>query len=79
MIKVDVVGKSKGKGFAGVSQAAWLSMVVREHMGNRIEQRAPGSIGATSGMSRVIKGMKMAGRMGNKRVSSQNIEVIRDR
>jgi large subunit ribosomal protein L3 len=45
--------------------------------GQSDRQRAPGSIGATSGMSRVIKGLKMAGRMGNARVSSQNIRVVR--
>ena len=74
--KVDVVGKSKGKGFAGVVKRHGFRGGPRTH-GQSDRQRAPGSIGATSGMSRVIKGMKMAGRMGNARVSSQNIEVIR--
>ena len=74
--KVDVVGKSKGRGFAGVVKRHGFSGGPRTH-GQSDRQRAPGSIGATSGMSRVIKGMKMAGRMGNERVSSQNIEVIR--
>ncbi len=74
--KVDVVGRSKGKGFAGVVKRHGFRGGPRTH-GQSDRQRAPGSIGATSGMSRVIKGMKMAGRMGNERVSSQNIEVIR--
>jgi large subunit ribosomal protein L3 len=74
--RVDVVGKSKGRGFAGVIKRHGFHGGPRTH-GQSDRARAPGSIGATSGMSRVIKGMKMAGRMGNKRVSSQNIEVIR--
>jgi large subunit ribosomal protein L3 len=74
--RVDVVGKSKGRGFAGVVKRHGFSGGPRTH-GQSDRQRAPGSIGATSGMSRVIKGMKMAGRMGNARVSSQNLEVVR--
>lgn len=74
--RIDVIGKSKGKGFAGVVKRHGFSGGPRTH-GQSDRLRAPGSIGATSGMSRVIKGMKMAGRMGNARVSSQNIEVIK--
>jgi large subunit ribosomal protein L3 len=74
--RVDVVGTSKGKGFAGVVKRHGFSGGPRTH-GQSDRLRAPGSIGATSGMSRVIKGLKMAGRMGNNRVSSQNLEVIR--
>ncbi len=74
--RVDVVGKSKGRGFAGVVKRHGFSGGPKTH-GQSDRQRAPGSIGATSGMSRVIKGMKMAGRMGNARVTSTNIEVVR--
>jgi large subunit ribosomal protein L3 len=74
--RVDVIGKSKGRGFAGVVKRHGFSGGPRTH-GQSDRLRAPGSIGATSGMSRVIKGMKMAGRMGNARVSSQNLEVVR--
>jgi large subunit ribosomal protein L3 len=73
---VDVVGKSKGRGFAGVVKRHGFAGGPKTH-GQSDRQRAPGSIGATSGMSRVIKGLKMAGRMGNARVSSQNIQVVR--
>jgi large subunit ribosomal protein L3 len=74
--RVDVVGRSKGRGFAGVVKRHGFSGGPKTH-GQSDRQRAPGSIGATSGMSRVIKGLKMAGRMGNERVTSQNIEVVR--
>jgi len=74
--RVDVVGKSKGRGFAGVMKRHGFSGGPRTH-GQSDRARAPGSIGATSGMSRVIKGMKMAGRMGNARKTSQNLEVVR--
>ena len=74
--RVDVVGKSKGRGFAGVVKRHGFSGGPKTH-GQSDRQRAPGSIGATSGMSRVIKGMRMAGRMGNQRVTSTNIEVVR--
>lgn len=73
--RVDVVGKSKGRGFAGGIKRHGFRGGPKTH-GQSDRWRAPGSIGATSGMSRVIKGLKMAGRMGNSRVSSQNIEVI---
>lgn len=74
--KVDVAAKSKGRGFTGVVKRHGFSGGPRTH-GQSDRQRAPGSIGATSGMSRVTKGMRMAGRMGNARVTSQNIEVVR--
>ena len=74
--RVDVVGKSKGRGFAGVVKRYGFSGGPRTH-GQSDRLRAPGSIGATSGMSRVIKGQRMPGRMGNARVASQNIEVVR--
>ena len=74
--RVDVAGKSKGRGFAGVMKRHGFSGGPRTH-GQSDRARAPGSIGATSGMSRVIKGMKMPGRMGNARKTSQNLEVVR--
>lgn len=74
--RVDVVGKSKGRGFAGVVKRHGFRGGPKTH-GQSDRWRAPGSIGATSGMSRVIKGLRMAGRMGNERVTSQNLEVVR--
>jgi large subunit ribosomal protein L3 len=74
--RVDVVGKSKGRGFAGVVKRHGFGGGPKTH-GQSDRMRAPGSIGATSGMSRVIKGLRMAGRMGNDRVTSQNLEVVR--
>lgn len=74
--RVDIVGKSKGRGFAGVVKRHGFSGGPKTH-GQSDRQRAPGSVGATSGMSRVIKGLRMAGRMGNDRVTSSNIEVVR--
>ena len=74
--RVDVVGTSKGRGFAGVVKRHGFSGGPTTH-GQSDRQRAPGSIGATSGMSRVTKGKKMPGRMGNERVTSQNIKVVR--
>jgi large subunit ribosomal protein L3 len=74
--RVDVVGKSKGRGFTGVVKRHGFRGGPKTH-GQSDRLRAPGSVGATSGMSRVIKGMRMAGRMGNARVSSQNLEVVR--
>ena len=71
---VDVVGTSKGKGFAGAVKRHGLSGGPKTH-GQSDRQRAVGSIGATSGTSRVFKGKKMPGRMGNARVTSQNITV----
>lgn len=74
--RVDIVGKSKGRGFTGVVKRHGFSGGPKTH-GQSDRLRAPGSIGATSGMSRVIKGLRMPGRMGNARVSSQNLEVVR--
>lgn len=72
---VDVIGKSKGRGFTGPVKRYGFRGGPRTH-GQSDRLRAPGSIGATSGMGRVIKGLRMAGRMGNERVSSQNLEVV---
>jgi large subunit ribosomal protein L3 len=74
--RVDVTGKSKGRGFTGVVKRYGFRGGPKTH-GQSDRQRAPGSIGATSGMSRVIKGMRMAGRSGNETVTAANLEVVR--
>lgn len=74
--KVDVTGKSKGRGFAGVVKRYGFGGGIKTH-GQSDRWRAPGSIGATSGTGHVFKGKKMAGRMGNKRKTAQNLEVMR--
>lgn len=74
--KVDVTGKSKGKGFTGVMKRHGFGGGPKTH-GQSDRGRAPGSIGATSGMSRVRKGLRMAGRSGNARYTSMNLEVVR--
>ncbi len=72
--KVDVVGTSKGKGFAGVMKRHNFKGVSSSH-GSHRNHRKPGSIGASSTPSRVFKGMRMAGRMGHDRVTVQNLTV----
>ena len=73
--RVDVIGTSRGKGFQGV--------VKRHHFGGgaathgSMFHRAPGSIGASSFPSRVVKGMRAAGRMGGDRVTTHNLKVLR--
>jgi large subunit ribosomal protein L3 len=71
---VDVVGTSKGKGFAGAMKRHNFGGGPITH-GQSDRQRSVGSIGATSGTARVFKGKKMPGRMGNQRVTSQNLKV----
>jgi large subunit ribosomal protein L3 len=71
---VDVVGTSKGKGFAGVMKRHNFKGVSASH-GSHRNHRKPGSIGASSTPSRVFKGMRMAGRMGGERVSVLNLKV----
>ena len=72
--KVDVVGTSKGKGFAGVMKRHNFKGVSSSH-GSHRNHRKPGSIGASSTPSRVFKGMRMAGRMGGDRVTAMNLKV----
>lgn len=74
--KVDVAGTSIGKGFAGVIKRHNFSMQDATH-GNSLSHRAPGSTGQNQTPGRVFKGKKMAGHMGNKRVSMQNLEVVK--
>lgn len=71
---VDVVGTSKGKGFAGVMKRHNFKGVSSSH-GSHRNHRKPGSIGASSTPSRVFKGMRMAGRMGGERVTVQGLTV----
>jgi len=74
--KVDVTGTSKGKGFAGVIKRYNFAMQDATH-GNSLSHRAPGSIGQCQTPGRVFKGKKMAGHMGDVRVTTQNLEVVR--
>jgi len=74
---VDVVGTSKGKGFQGVVRRHGFSGVGETTHGQHNRQRAPGSIGACSYPAKVFKGTGMAGQLGNKRVTVQNLEVIK--
>ncbi len=71
---VDVIGKSKGKGFAGVMKRHGFAGVSASHGAHR-NHRKPGSIGACATPSRVFRGMRMAGRMGNERVTTQNLTI----
>lgn len=74
--KVDVTGTSKGKGFQGVIKRHNFHMQDATH-GNSLSHRAPGSIGQNQTPGRVWKGKKMAGHMGDERVTTQNLEVVR--
>jgi large subunit ribosomal protein L3 len=74
--RVDVSGISKGKGFAGVVKRWNFKMQDATH-GNSLSHRAPGSIGQNQTPGRVFKGKKMAGHMGARRVTTQNLEVVR--
>jgi len=73
---VDVTGTSKGKGFAGTVKRHNFSMQDATH-GNSLAHRAPGSIGQCQTPGRVFKGKKMAGHMGDERVTTQNLEIVR--
>lgn len=72
--KVNVIGESKGKGFAGVVKRHHFHGAPASH-GHKHDLRAPGSIGA-GGVQRVFKGMRMAGRMGGDRVTVKNLEIV---
>jgi len=73
--RVDVVGTSKGRGFAGTVKRHGFNRQPKTH-GQSDRERAPGSIGATTTPGRVMKGTRMAGRMGGERVTVQNLEVV---
>ena len=74
---VDIVGQSKGKGFQGVVRRHGFSGVGESTHGQHNRGRAPGSIGAGSDPSRVFKGMRMGGRMGNTRIKIQNLQILK--
>jgi large subunit ribosomal protein L3 len=73
---IDVISKSKGRGFQGVVKRHGFAGVGQATHGQHNRLRAPGSIGASSYPSKVFKGMRMAGHMGNKRVKSINNRVL---
>ena len=73
---VDVIGKSKGKGFAGAIKR-WNFSSQRMTHGNSLSHRAPGSIGQNQSPGKVFKGKKMAGHMGDKFRTIQNLEIIK--
>ncbi len=74
---VDVVGTSKGKGFQGVVKRHGFGGVGQTTHGQHNRLRAPGSIGACSYPAKVFKGTRMAGQMGNERVTIQNLQVLK--
>lgn len=74
---IKVRGRSKGKGFQGVVKRHGFGGIGMTTHGQSDRVRAPGSIGASSYPSRVFKGQKMAGRMGNKYVSVRNLKIVK--
>ena len=74
---VDVVGTSKGKGYQGVVKRHGFGGVGQQTHGQHNRLRAPGAIGACSYPAKVFKGLRMAGQMGNERVTVQNLQVIK--
>lgn len=74
---VDVIGTSKGKGFQGVVKRHGFGGVGQSTHGQHNRLRAPGSIGAASYPAKVFKGMRMAGQMGNKRITAENLQVLK--
>jgi large subunit ribosomal protein L3 len=75
--KIEVVGTTKGKGFQGVVKRHGFSGVGEQSHGQHDRQRAPGSIGNSSDASRVFKGMRMGGRMGQDRVTMKGLKVVK--
>jgi large subunit ribosomal protein L3 len=74
--RIDVIGTSKGKGFAGVIKRHGFSGGPKTH-GQSDRHRAPGSIGSGTTPGRVLKGLRMAGHMGDERVTVKNLRVVR--
>ena len=72
---VDIVGVSKGRGFAGTIKRHGFNRQPKTH-GQSDRERAPGSVGMCAFPGRTLKGQRMAGRMGNDRVTIQNLEVV---
>src|SRR5690606_28904559 len=75
--KVEVVGTTKGKGFQGVVKRHGFHGVGQQSHGQHDRQRAPGSLGNSSDASRVMKGVRMAGRMGTDRVKLKGLRVMK--
>ena len=75
--KVEVIGTTKGKGFQGVVKRHGFHGVGQQSHGQHDRQRAPGSLGNSSDASRVMKGMKMGGRMGTDRVKMKGLKVLK--
>ena len=75
--KVNVVGTTKGKGFQGVVKRHGFHGVGQQSHGQHDRQRAPGSLGNSSDASRVMKGVRMAGRMGSDRVKIKSLKVVK--
>jgi large subunit ribosomal protein L3 len=73
--RVDIVGTSKGRGFAGTIKRHGFNRQPKTH-GQSDRERAPGSVGQRSFPGRTLPGQRMAGRMGNERVTIQNLEVV---
>lgn len=75
--KVNVIANAKGRGFQGVVKRHGFSGVGQGTHGQHDRSRAPGSLGNSSDASRVMKGMRMAGRMGNNRVKVKGLQVVK--
>ena len=73
--KIDVIGKSKGRGFAGTMKRWNFGGGPRTH-GQSDRARAPGSIGGGTTPGKVYKGLKMAGHMGNRRITVKGLEIV---
>ena len=74
---VEIVGTSKGKGFQGVVKRHGFHGVGQQSHGQHDRQRAPGSLGNSSDAARVMKGMRMAGRMGSDRIKMKGLKVVK--
>ena len=74
---VDIQGVSKGKGYQGVVKRHGFGGVGQATHGQHNRLRAPGSVGACSYPAKVFKGMRMAGQMGNRKVTVQNLQVVK--
>jgi large subunit ribosomal protein L3 len=74
--KVDVIGRSKGRGFAGTMKRHGFGGGPRTH-GQSDRARAPGSIGGGTTPGKVFKGLKMAGHMGNRRITVKGLEIVK--
>ena len=74
--KIDVIGRSKGRGFAGTMKRHGFGGGPRTH-GQSDRARAPGSIGGGTTPGKVFKGLKMAGHMGNRRITVKGLEIVK--